>query len=103
MRVNGEASISVDNRVLDACPVDGMRPNVAIVVKVETAFIHCAKALRRGAVWHRESWPDVTDMASPACMLKDHIGLDGSVEDSERALEESYARTTWVMGGERPL
>jgi uncharacterized protein len=103
LRVNGAASISVDNRVLDACPVDGMRPNVAIVVEVETAFIHCAKALRRGAVWHQELWPDVTDMASPACMLKDHIGLDGSVEDSERALEESYARTTWVMGGERPF
>jgi uncharacterized protein len=80
-----------------------MRSNVAIVVEVETAFVHCAKALRRGAVWHQGSWPDVSDMASPACMLKDHIGLDGSEEDSARALEESYARTTWVMGGERPL
>jgi hypothetical protein len=33
-------------------------------------------------------------------MLKDHIGLEGTVEDSQRALDESYARTTWAMAGQ---
>ena len=50
MRVNGRASLSVDPAVLDACPIDSMRPNLAIVVTVETAFIHCAKALRRAGL-----------------------------------------------------
>jgi hypothetical protein len=31
-------------------------------------------------------------------MLKDHIGLE-SVEDSQRALDASYAATTWKVGG----
>jgi hypothetical protein len=100
LRVNGTGSISVDHDLLDRCLVEGMRPNVVIVVEVETAFIHCAKALRRGAIWQPERWPDVSTMASPACMLKDHIGLDGSVEDSQRALDKSYATTTWAMGGQ---
>ena len=100
LRVNGSASVSIDPKVLAACPVNGMQPNVAILVGVETAFIHCAKALRRGAVWSPEKWPEVSDLASPACMLKDHIGLEGTVEDSQRHLDESYARTTWKMAGD---
>src|SRR6266550_4082774 len=79
LRVNGRAAISVDDEVRRACPVEGMQPNVAIEVEVETAFIHCAKALRRGGVWRPELWPDTAGMASPACILRDHIGLDGSV------------------------
>jgi PPOX class probable FMN-dependent enzyme len=100
MRVNGHATISIDPDVLDRCPVDGMQANVAIVVEVVTAFIHCAKALRRSGLWHPERWPDTSDMATPACMLNDHVGL-GDVEMSARVLEESYAQTTWAMGGER--
>jgi hypothetical protein len=100
MRVNGRATISVDPAVLDLCPIDGMRANVAIVIHVTTAFIHCAKALRRSGLWQPDRWPDTSDMATPACMLNDHIGL-GDAEASARVLEESYAKTTWAMGGER--
>ena len=79
-----------------------MRPHVAIVVEVRNAFIHCAKALRRAGLWDPDRWPDATDMASPACMLHDHIGMQGTTEDSQRYLDESYARTTWAMGGNGP-
>ena len=101
MRVNGRATISTDPGVLDRCPIGDLRPNVAIVVDVRTAFIHCAKALRRAALWSATEWPDTTNMATPACMLKDHIGLEGTVEDSQRALDASYAATTWQVGGQR--
>ena len=98
LRVNGSATISIDPAVLETCPINEMAANVAIVVEVRSAFIHCAKALRRAGVWSPDQWPDVSDMPSPACILKDHIGLEGTVEDSQRALDESYTRTTWAMG-----
>jgi PPOX class probable FMN-dependent enzyme len=100
LRVNGKASVSVDPAVLAACPVNGMQAHVAIMLEVETAFIHCAKALLRSSIWSTDKWPDVSDMPSAACMLKDHIGLEGSVEDSQRALDESYAQRTWKMAGD---
>ncbi|HEX2850794.1 MAG TPA: pyridoxamine 5'-phosphate oxidase family protein [Acidimicrobiales bacterium] len=100
LRVNGSASVSLAADVLDRCDVDGMRPNVAVVVEVRTAFLHCAKAVRRSGLWEPPRWPDTSDMATPACMLRDHIGLEGSVEDSQRVLDEGYARTTWTMGGQ---
>jgi PPOX class probable FMN-dependent enzyme len=99
MRVNGRATITTDAAVLDRCPIGELRANVAIVVDVRTAFIHCAKALRRSALWHYDAWPDTADMATPACMLKDHVGLEGTVEDSQRVLDASYAATTWKVGG----
>jgi PPOX class probable FMN-dependent enzyme len=100
MRVNGVGSVSTDPAVLASCSVAGMSANVAVVVSVSTAFIHCAKALRRSSLWSPAAWPATADMATPACMLKDHIGLEGSVEDSQRLLDESYARTTWAMGAD---
>lgn len=101
MRVNGTASVSVDADVLARCPIGELRANVAVVVEVRNAFIHCAKALRRSGLWHPDEWPDSGDMATPACMLRDHIGMEGTVEDSQRALDESYATSTWKMAGER--
>ena len=99
MRVNGTATVTTEADVLDASPIAGKRPNVCIVVQVETAFIHCAKALKRSGVWDPERWPDTEDMATPACMLRDHIGLDMTVEQSQARLDESYAATTWEVGG----
>ena len=74
-----------------ACPIDGMQANVAIVVEVDTAFIHCAKALRRGGIWHPDRWPDTSDMATPACMLNDHIGLGDAELSSACARRELRA------------
>jgi PPOX class probable FMN-dependent enzyme len=101
MRVNGTAVVTTDPEVLDASPIAGKRPNACIVVHVETAFVHCAKALKRSGLWDAERWPDRTDMATPACMLRDHIGLDMTVEQSQARLDESYAATTWEVGGRR--
>jgi PPOX class probable FMN-dependent enzyme len=100
LRVNGRATVNTDPDVLDRCRVLEKTPNVAIVVDVETAYIHCAKALRRGSVWQPEEWPDVSDMATPACMLRDHIELDATVEQSAAWLEQSYRATLWEVGGE---
>ena len=100
MRINGTASITTDPEILDACPIGGKRPNVCIVVEVRTAFIHCAKALKRSGLWRPEQWPETVDMATPACMLRDHIGLEMTVEQSQARLDASYAATTWEVGGE---
>lgn len=99
MRVNGTAVITTDPDVLDAAPILGKRPNVCILVTVRTAFVHCAKALKRSHLWDAGQWPDTGDMASPACMLRDHIGLDMTVEQSQERLDASYRATTWEVGG----
>jgi PPOX class probable FMN-dependent enzyme len=103
LRVNGRAAISTEPTVLDACAVGDVAPRVVVLVTVEEAYIHCAKALRRAGLWEPEQWPDLADLPSAACMLRDHYDLpDMDVTAVERRLAESYARTLWLAGGDTP-
>lgn len=84
LRVNGRARVERED--------DGA---VAVVVEVDEAFIHCAKALRRSALWSPEQWPDTSDMATPARMLRDQVAPSESVEQIADYLERGYAETLW--------
>jgi hypothetical protein len=100
LRVNGRATVTTDPEVLDAAALDDRPPKVAIVIAVEEAYIHCAKALRRSRLWEPEAWPDTSAMARPAAMLKDHIGLtEMSVEQVDEVLEADYQASLWIAGG----
>lgn len=112
LRVNGFASITTDPDVLDACEGPGprpdqpthptlrVRPRVAIGVDVSECFIHCAKALRRGSLWHPDAWPDTSGMATIACMLRTHAEIETSEDEIAAALETSYRETLWQPGGQ---
>lgn len=52
LRIKGRARISHDPALLSLCEADGKLPRSVLVVTVETAFIHCGKALNRSRVWH---------------------------------------------------
>jgi PPOX class probable FMN-dependent enzyme len=96
LRVNGRGYVVLDDDVLDACVVHDRRPKAAIGIDVDVAYLHCAKALRRGDVWQPERWPDRSDMASAACILRDHIGSDELTEEMVAAsLAESYTKRLW--------
>ena len=59
--------ITRDPDVLAACAVKDRAPTAAIGVEVVEAFVHCAKAFRRGGVWDPKAWPDQSRLASAAC------------------------------------
>ena len=97
LRVNGRATVTTDEAVLDRCRVHDRRPRAAIGVEVETAYIHCAKALKRGDVWQPEQWPDLSDLPAPSCMLSDHIAEPDLTPDVvEAALQDSYTTRLWA-------
>ena len=51
LRINGVAQLSTDPDLGERFAVDGRPAKVVVVVTVEEAYVHCAKALRRGALW----------------------------------------------------
>ena len=99
LRVNGRARLSTDPSVLAASAVGDVVPKVAIAVDVEEVFMHCAKALRRGAVWQPEAWPDLSEMPRMAEVLRDQAAPGLTVDQVEEALEEGYQKTLWQTGG----
>jgi hypothetical protein len=104
LRINGRAQLTTDPEVLDSCVVAGVRPRLAVGVVVEEAYIHCAKALRRGGAWRPDAWPDLSDLPTIACMLRDHYALPELDDEMavRRRLDESYAVTMWLAGGDTP-
>jgi PPOX class probable FMN-dependent enzyme len=99
LRVNGTAELRTDPDLLEDFAVDGRTAGVVVVVRVDDAYIHCAKALRRSSLWSPDAWPDLSDLPSAGCMLRDHVAVDveGSVIDA--MLEDELQATLWRPGG----
>jgi len=83
LRINGTARITDDVRLLAASAVNNRPPRVGLLIAVEEAFLHCAKALVRSALWDVSRHVDRTSLPSYAEMLLDHVnGL--TAEENER-------------------
>jgi PPOX class probable FMN-dependent enzyme len=83
LRINGTARITDDARLLAPCAVANRAPKVGLVVAVEEAFLHCAKALVRSSLWDASKHIDRAILPSYAEMLLDHVrGL--TREENER-------------------
>ncbi|WP_029146789.1 pyridoxamine 5'-phosphate oxidase family protein [Methylophilus sp. 5] len=54
LRLNGIASITVDEHLMQHFVYEGKRPRAVIVVEVKEVYMHCSKALRRSALWNPE-------------------------------------------------
>jgi uncharacterized protein len=94
LRVAGRACITRDEALLAGLAVDGRLPKLGIGLEVEEAFIHCAKALIRSALWQPETWPD--QLPSASAILRDHIDSpDVTTEDVAARLAESYSKTLY--------
>jgi PPOX class probable FMN-dependent enzyme len=89
LRVNGRAVIVRDLALRERMAVRGKLPQLALVVSVEEAFVHCTKCMLRSHLWEREFWPDVTGIPSQARFLVDSAKLAESVEEVQASLDET--------------
>lgn len=69
LRVNGTASIAIDEELLASFAVDGRNPRCAVVIRVQSAFFHCARAIIRSGIWNPETHLSASDLPSPGQML----------------------------------
>ena len=85
LRVNGRATISADPALTSRFTVRGNAPTTVMVVHVEEAFIHCAKALVRSELWSPDARIERSCLPSTGRMLADHTGgaVDPAVYDAE--------------------
>jgi PPOX class probable FMN-dependent enzyme len=91
LRVNGRACLTRDAVLLEQLAGQDKPPKVAIGVEVEEAFLHCAKAFKRSALWRPGDWPDREGLASPAQIWRDHMALDMTTQDVQEFVDDDYA------------
>lgn len=91
LRVNGRARIVRDLALRERMAVNGKVPELALVVSVEQAFIHCGKCMLRSKLWQHDAWPDVEGLPSQAQCLVDHGKLREPVAEVQASIEKSRA------------
>ena len=72
MRINGKATLTTDPELLAAMEVRGHVPKLALLVRVEEAFIHCGKAPKRGRLWDSTAQIDRSTYPRMGQVMFDH-------------------------------
>lgn len=86
LRVNGHAVLSALDTDLALCTDAKRVPKLVIRVTVEAAYLHCAKALMRSALWDPARHVDRSVMPSMGEILKAQIGGDIPAETQDEML-----------------
>ena len=81
LRVNGEAKIVRDEKVLEQLSCQGKTPSFAIIVQVKEAFMHCAKCMIRSNLWGTIDDTQERPVPSLGKILVDHGKLEISYEE----------------------
>lgn len=92
LRVNGRAHITREAGLRERMSVQGKVPELALVVTVEEAFVHCGKCMLRSRLWQPASWPEVSGLPSHARCLVDQAKPAQSLAEVEASVRESYTR-----------
>jgi PPOX class probable FMN-dependent enzyme len=99
LRVNGQASLVNDPELLEGMSINDRVPKLAIVVKVNEVFLHCAKAFRRSQLWNPDHFQDRGEMPSLSKIILDQTTGAPSDDDEMRKiddeLEEEYKQTLY--------
>ncbi len=102
LRVNGRACLTRDPEVLERLAGGEKPPKVAIGVEVEEAFLHCAKAFKRSALWRPEEWPGTDGLARAAQIWRDHMALDMTTQEVQEFVDDDYENNlSWNDVGAR--
>ncbi len=91
LRVNGTAILSTAADDLQQCADPKRAPKLVIRVHVQAAYLHCAKALMRSALWDATRHVARSVMPSMGEMMKDQIGGDLPAETQAEMLQR-YAQ-----------
>ncbi len=87
LRIHGHATLHDDADLLAYFSNTQQKPKLVIKVKIEGAYMHCAKAIMRSKLWAEKSKVDRAALPSMGQIIKDHAQLDGPVETREEMLK----------------
>lgn len=96
LRINGRGSITRDPALLAGSEVNGKAPKLGILIEVEEAFLHCAKAFKRSKLWDPASLTDRNVMPSLGRIILEQTAeaerppAEAVMCEVDERIEESY-------------
>jgi PPOX class probable FMN-dependent enzyme len=89
LRVNGNAELLTGGDALAGLEVNGKAPRTGLLIRVEEAFFHCAKALRRARLWDPATRIERSTFPSLGRIIADQVA-GYTVEDADARIETAY-------------
>jgi PPOX class probable FMN-dependent enzyme len=83
LRVNGCALLSSMPEEIRACTTERRAPKLVVRVTVQSAYLHCAKALMRSKLWDPASLVDRSVLPTMGQMLNEQTATQGAPETQE--------------------
>ena len=75
LRIRGTARLCQDTALLDRMKVNDRAPKLALLVHVDTVFMHCPKCMMRSSFWQPEKWADASDLADMNTAMVQHAHI----------------------------
>lgn len=94
LRIAGRARITNDPALLGKCSVNGKAPKAGILLTVEEAFLHCAKALKRSKLWQEDYKQDRKNMPSIARIILEQT-CESEVDEKVAAEADVYVEENY--------
>ena len=90
LRINGRAMITQDSDLLATMQMRGKTPKLSILVDVDEAYMHCARAFLRSGLWQPETWPDPDTIPTMAAIMSEQKQRPAPVEAPGTKRAEAY-------------
>jgi PPOX class probable FMN-dependent enzyme len=88
LRVNGTARITTDPALMARFVANGRLPASVILIEVNEAQTHCAKAIRRAGLWNPATFADRRSFPTTGQILKDVLAVETPVEAIDAMVEK---------------
>jgi PPOX class probable FMN-dependent enzyme len=86
LRVNGAAELSVAPADIAQCTTEVREPKLVIRVKVQQAYLHCAKAFMRSKLWDSTSQIERSQLPTMVDMINEQAAIEGVFETHEEIM-----------------
>lgn len=93
-RVNGTAHLSTAPELLDSMAANGKPPTSAIVIRIDTLYFQCARAVKRARLWEPDHFVARADLPSTGELIRSTIP-DFDASDYDKNLQDRQARTLY--------
>jgi PPOX class probable FMN-dependent enzyme len=70
LRINGRGTISVEPALCARFAIDGKPARSVLVIRIDTVFFQCARALLRSRLWQPTSWRERSSLPSTGALLQ---------------------------------
>jgi len=95
LRVNGRAGITVAPELMARFAVDGKAPQCVVVIRVESVFFQCARAIQRSRLWAPLPAGVQRTVPTPGAILAALTGGEFDGETYDRELPARQKRTLY--------